>query len=119
MRMLLVLAVIAGAAGIGVYAYNVGVAQGLAESGKLAAPPTGFVPYLHYGGPFFFGPLGFGFAGCLFPLLFAFLVLVLLRGLFWRGRWAWGGHHGHWERGIPPMFEEWHRRAHEPQSADK
>ena len=22
------------------------------------------------------------------------------------------GHHGHWRRGVPPMFEYWHQRAH-------
>ena len=51
--------------------------------------------------------------------VFAFLLFFLflffgLRGLFWRGRrgGGWGYRHG----GIPPAFEEWHRRAHEQQA---
>jgi hypothetical protein len=116
LRVLLALLVIAGIVGIGVYVYNMGVAQGLVESGKLAAPTTGVVPYHYYAGPFFFRPFGFAFAGCLFPLLFIFLVAVSLRGIFWRGHWAREGHHGPWEKGVPPMFEEWHRKAHEPRA---
>ncbi len=119
LRVLFVLVVLAGVAGVGIYAYNLGVAQGLAGSASPAAPAPGLAPYLYYGRPFFFGPFGFGFAGCLFPLLFIFLGLILLRGLFWHGRWGhgyWGhGPHGRWEQGVPPMFEEWHRKAHEPQ----
>ena len=118
---LLVLALLAGAVGVGVYAYNAGVAQGLVQSGKLVAPEGGVAPYPYYGGPFFFHQpfgFGFGFLGCLFPLLFFFLIFGLLRGIFWRGPWGWrhgwgGGHHGPWGKGgVPPMFEEWHRQAH-------
>lgn len=119
------LVLIVGVATMGYYAYQAGVAQGLVESGKLAvepASPEGQV-YHYRGGPFFlhhrFG-FGFGFLGCLIPLLFFFL---LTRLLFWPRRWFWGwghggpgGHWGHghgpWEHGAPPMFEEWHRRAH-------
>lgn len=111
---LLSLVLIAGLLGIGVYAYDVGVTQGLAQSGKLVAPATGVAPYPFYGGPFFFHPFGFGFGflGCLFPLLFFFVVFSLFRGLWWRGHMGWGGTHGRWETGVPPRFEEWHRRAH-------
>ncbi len=119
LRVLFVLVVLAAVAGVGVYAYNIGVAQGLAGNAGLAAPAPGVTPHLYYGRPFFFGPFGFGFAGCFFPLLLILLGVLLLRGLFWRGRWGhgyWGhGPHGHWEQGVPPMFEEWHRKAHEPQ----
>ena len=116
LRVLFALVVIAALAGLGVYVYNAGVAQGMATSGKIVVPESGVAPYPYYGGPFFFRPFGFGFAGCLFPLLFIFLALVLLRGFFWRGHGAWGGHRGHWEKGVPPLFEEWHRKAHEPQT---
>lgn len=119
---LLVLALIAGAAGVGVYAYNAGVAQGLVQSGKVSVVEGGPGPYPYYGGPFFFHQpfgFGFGFLGCLFPLLFFFLIFGLLRGIFWRGPWGWkrgwGGQHEHgpWDKGgVPPMFEEWHRQAH-------
>jgi hypothetical protein len=110
---LLLLLVVAGAVGIGGYAYNLGVAQGVADSGKIVAPPAGAVPFV-YGAPWmFYRPWGFGFGalGCLFPLLFFFLFFALVRGVFWGGR-GWRGGHRHWEGGAPPMFQEWHRQAH-------
>jgi hypothetical protein len=89
--------------------------------------------FMHYGGGW--GPHmggfrggfggGFGFLGCLIPLFFLFLVFGLLRFAFrpwgWSGR-HWGGWrggpggpggHGPWGgQGVPPHFEEWHKRAH-------
>ena len=93
-----------GAAVLGVGAYNAGVAQGIAESGRLvAAPPVGTPVYVWP------RPWGFGFFP-FFPLLFLFLFFFVVRGMLWRGR-----RHGGWRyryEGVPPMFEEWHRRAH-------
>ncbi len=115
---LLVLVLIGAAVSLGVYAYNFGVAQGLAESGKLAAltPEEGARLYPYYGGPFWFHrPFGFGFFGCFGPLFFILLFFLLLRGLWWGGPWGWRHgwkHYGYGERGVPPMFEEWHRQAH-------
>jgi hypothetical protein len=112
---LLVVAITAGVAGIANYAYHVGVAQGFAQSGKLPVPGPGTGPYPAYpypGYPYgypYHGPFGFGFFGLLFPILFIFLIFALMRGMFWRG---YGGG-GHWEKGVPHRFEEWHRRAHE------
>jgi len=113
---LLVLALVVGATMIGNTAYQAGLAQGLAESAQGSSPGTGggpYVPYPYYGPYFYHGPFGFGFFGFLFPLLFIFLIFALLRGLFWSGRW--GGYHGYWKSGVPPMFDEWHRKAHETQ----
>jgi hypothetical protein len=115
---LLVLVLVAGAVGVGYYAYSAGVAQGILDSGKVIAPAVG-APIAPYYGPLYFGrPFGwgFGFLGCLFPLFFFLLFFGLLRGLFWRRHWGGYGRHGDWGRAVPPMFEEWHRRAHEPQS---
>jgi len=106
----LALVVIAALAGLGVYVYNAGVAQGLAASGRFVVPEGSVAPYPYHSRPFLFWPLGL--AGCLVPLLFIFLAIVFLRGIFWGGPRAWGGHHGHWEKGVPPKFEEWHRKAH-------
>jgi hypothetical protein len=111
---LLALVLIAGAVSLGMYAYNLGFDQGLAQSGKLSDLPPGaeMRPYLYYRGPFwFYHPFGFG---CFGPLLFIFLIFVLFRGLWWGGRWGYdpGWKHGHWDKGVPPAFEVWHRQAH-------
>ncbi len=113
---LVVLAILVGAAGIGATAYQAGVARGLAERGELVGPRgPDDAPGPYFRGPFFyprpfgFG-FGFGFLGLLFPVLFILLLFGLLRGIFWRG------HRRHWEKGVPPMFEEWHRKAHQTES---
>ena len=122
-RVLLALVLLAGVAAVGVYAYNAGVARGLAENVALAQPGEGgvpVVPYAYgYGAPYFFHRpfFGFGFGplGCLFPLLALLLFFGLFKGLLWRGPWGGGRgwrHFGTGEKGLPPMFEEWHRRAH-------
>ena len=101
------------AAAIGIGAYNAGVSQGLAESGRLVAATPGTVPYV-YVWPHHWG-FGFGF----FPIFFLVFFLFVLRGLLWGGPWrrrwggGWSGRHG----GVPPAFEEWHRRAHEQESS--
>src|SRR2546427_6399203 len=99
---------IAAAVAIGIGAYNAGMAQGIAESGRaVAAPPAG-VPYVSvWPRPWGFG---FGFFPFFFFLLFFFFVL---RGLMWRGGWR-GGRACRYG-GVPPAFDEWHRRAHEQQ----
>ena len=96
----LVVVAVALAAVIGTTAYQAGLARGLADAGNSSGPRP-------YYGPFWY-PRPFAF---LFPLLGLFVVLALVRGLFWRG-WCAGGR-GSWRSGVPPMFEEWHRRAHE------
>ena len=89
----------------------VGVTYGIAESGRLAVP--GGTPVV----AFWPRPWGFGFGFFpIFPLLFfLFFWVFVARALFWRGRWH-RGYGNRWEtRGVPPMFEEWHRRMHEQQ----
>ena len=115
------------AVGAGAFAYRIGISQGLAANPQLVAPQgSGGVPVApyYYGMPGFYGrPFGwggFGFLGCLFPLLGIFLFFALLRAIFWGGRWGgrrgWGGHgwqaYGPEGQDVPPMFSEWHKRAH-------
>ena len=120
-KILMVLVLVGANIGLGAFAYNAGVTQGVALS---AQPPVGEaiqapLPYypMRYGHPFY-GYGGFGFLGCLVPFFLIFLVFFALRGLFWGGPRRWGHmHHGPWGRGepdqgLPPMFDEWHRRAH-------
>ena len=105
--------VLLAAAAIGIGAYNAGVAHGVAESARFVstAPP---------GAPVVYGlrPWGFGFFP-VFPFFFFLFFLLALRGFFWRGPWGAGFAHRHpaWAASrcgdVPPMFEEWHRRAHE------
>jgi len=107
---LLVLAVAAGVSGVARYSYNLGIAQGVAQSGHPAASgQTPAVAY-PYGGPFQ-GPLGFGVFGFLWPVLLVLLIFGFARQMRWRGR-GWGGSCG---GGAPRWLEEWHRRAHESQ----
>ena len=114
---LLAILLIVGAVGLGVYVYNIGIAQGLATSGRLPGAPEGGAPYPYYG-PFFYRPFGwgFGFLGCLVPLFFFFLIFSFLRFAFWGGRWGWHRHYWGREGQVPPPFEEWHRKAHETQT---
>ena len=104
--------------GIGVGVYNAGMAQGMAQVGQVAAgqpavnPAAGPYPYYGWGWGLHPWGFGFGFLHLLFPLFFFLLIFGLLRAA-WGGR-RWGGYPGGWgDRRVPPMFEDWHRRAHE------
>ena len=117
LRIFSALVLIAAVAGIAFFAFQAGVAQGSpitieAPSGETAPAPY---PYYGYGMPFHHRPWGFGF-GCFGPLLAFFFLFLAFRFLFWGPRWGWGHHRGHWgrhwENGVPPMFDEWHKRAH-------
>jgi hypothetical protein len=105
-RLLIALLAIAAIAAVGVYSYNLGVAHGLVQSGHEFAAPGAGPPFAYWPHPWAFG---FGFFPFL-PLLFIFFLMLLLRGLFWRGPWGRGG--GYCQGGVPPAFEEWHRRVH-------
>jgi hypothetical protein len=131
LRILSALVLVAAIAGIAFFAFRAGVDQGSpitieAPSGEAVPAPY---PYYGYGAPFH-RPYGWGFGfGCLVPLLVLFLFFIALRSfrwLFWGPRWGWGHPHGghgpwgrHWENGVPPMFEEWHKRAHGEQPEEK
>ena len=125
-RVLVVVVLIAAILGIGVYAYNLGMAQGLAQKLPLPAAQSVQAPYyMHFGRPFF--GFGFGLLGCLVPLFLLFVVFGSLRALLWHGPMGMGRmHHRRWgwrdenSTEVPPFFAEWHRRAHaEPQEPEK
>jgi hypothetical protein len=120
-RILAALVLLAAIAGIAYFAFNAGVQRGAVLN--LPVPATGgqLVPYYAYGMPFMhpFPFFGFGCFGLLIPLFLLFLAFGAARRMLWGPRW--GGHHmhhGHWgDKGpgsefVPPMFDEWHRRAH-------
>ena len=102
-------------AAVGIGAYNAGMAHGFADaalatagSAAQTAPGTPVYAWHRHWGPGFFP---------VFPLFFGlFFFLVLVRILTGGGHW----HRGGWARrydGVPPMFDEWHRRAHERDAA--
>lgn len=119
-RFWLIILLLAALVGMGVFAYNLGMTQGMAvgvqppaPAPSAAAAPVPYYPY--YYGPFWFHPWGFGFLGCLFPILGLFLIFGLFRPLFFHrmGWWRGGGPRGNWPQDVPPQVEEWHRRMHE------
>jgi hypothetical protein len=119
-RVVLALVLIGAVVGLGVGVYNAGVANGIAVGGQVALPDgaTGVAPYAYYG---LHRPFGFSFGlfGLIVPLLFFFLIFGALRGLFFRG-WGRGPwHHGNWDKNVPPMVQEWHRKMHEPQAGEQ
>jgi hypothetical protein len=98
------------AVAIGIGSYNWGYDRGLAANGS--------VEVVRYAGAHW----GFPFGLILFPL-FVFGIIALVRGAFWRGGPHGHDHHGPWGSGPggpgrwgpgPAMFEDWHRRQHEP-----
>jgi hypothetical protein len=118
----------------GVMAYRAGMAQGIsqapvvataiskaAESGQVAPiPPMAYHGYGYgYGYPMVGPHFGFSpFGAICGSILFLFLFFGALRMIFFRRMWHghWGHEHGpwgrHWENGVPPMFNEFHKRAH-------
>jgi hypothetical protein len=113
LAVLLVLITAVGAFGLGLYAYNAGVAQGLAQNGKIVAPDGAAVPYY---APVPYHPFGFGFPGFLFSCLFIFMIFGIVRAIFFRRHWGLHGRRGSWNSDFPPMAAEWHRKMHESKS---
>lgn len=127
-RIVSALVLIAAISGIAFLAFNAGVAQGSpvtiqAPSGEPATIPH---PVYGFGYPFHrpFG-FGYGFPGLFAGLFFLFIALHAFRFLFWGLRRGWGypmhghGHGGmHWREGVPPMFDEWHKRAHDARAEE-
>lgn len=118
---LVLLAVIAA---IGFFAFQAGVAQGSPITIEAPSGEGMPMPYPHY--EYGYGmrghhPFGFGF-GCLIPLVGIFLLVLALKSfrvMMWGPRWGWGGRHGWGEHNVPPMFDEWHKRAHGESSEAK
>lgn len=119
LRIISALVLIAAIAGIAYFAFQAGVAQGSPITLEAPSGDTAPMPYPYYGwGMPYHHPFGFGFGflGFLLLLFLFFAALRAFRFLFWGPRWGWG-HRGPWrngwgEGGVPPMFEEWHKRAH-------
>jgi hypothetical protein len=140
----LVVALLIGGGVIATTAYQVGVSTAVTtavnETGATVVTPVlpgfGYAAYPGYGyGPGWGGP-GFSIFGFLGTLLFVFLIIGLLRAVFFRGSrrgWgrpggrggpgAWGGpgSHGYdrWQGRAREVFDDLHREAHKPETDTK
>jgi hypothetical protein len=126
-RVLSGLVLLAALAGIALFAFNAGVAQGAAlnlQAPAAVQPGAQALPFYGHGLPYYH-PMpffGFGCFGVLLPLFLVFLVFGAARRMFWGPRFGWRHmhmHHGPWTENrpggpdfVPPMFAEWHKRAH-------
>ena len=110
-RWFTVVLMLALAATVGVFTYNLGFAHGLSQAAPAVTAPTvpGVVPYAFYPRPWGWG-MGFF---PIFGLFWAFLLFAILRRIWWGPRW-YGLRYGPYgyDRFMAPEFEEWHRRAH-------
>jgi hypothetical protein len=96
---------------VGVFAYQLGLSQGLATALPAGAAPAAYYGYPHWG-------FGFGFLGLLFPLLFFFLIFGALRAAWWGGRGGYGPKG--WGGNGRARIEELHRELHgEKPSGDR
>ena len=117
-RILAALVLIAAVAGLVFFAFNAGVAQGVAAKLPAATQP-GNMPYAYHGAPFFWHPF-FGIFGFLIGLFILLFVFRLIRFIVWGPRWGWGGNHmerrawrhGWYDGEVPPMVKEMHDRLH-------
>ncbi|MDO9302573.1 MAG: hypothetical protein Q7T89_14395 [Anaerolineales bacterium] len=124
-------------------AFKAGEVRGIAQSPAVTTaisqatengrdlPPTAYGPGYGYGyHPYSFGyhhPFGFfPFGAICGSIFFLFLFLGFMKMIFFRGMWhrGWGDHkHGpwgkDWEGGVPLIFNEWHKRAHDEKPVEE
>lgn len=119
----------------GAMAYRAGVTRGITQAPAVAtaisqaAENAQPVPPMYDHGYGYGYPYGFGyrhhfnpFGAICFSIFFLFLFFGALRFAFfrpWRRGWGHHGHWGKWEGNVPPIFDEWHKRAHEGNPADE
>lgn len=101
-------------AAVAVGAYQFGLHDGVSQ--QIQNLPANAVPAPGYGYPYYYGHWGFGFP---FFGLFGFLFLLLVLFAIFRPRRWHGGWGGPGPQGDPRQarFDEWHRRAHEGETA--
>lgn len=135
LRIVAGLVLVAAIAGIAFFAFQAGVVNGSpvtiqAPSGDVQAAPAPYPMYGYgygHGMPFHHFGFGLGCFGILIPLFLFVLAMKAFRMMVWGPRWGHMGHHmghhhgpwgRHWEGGVPPMFDEWHKKAHNVPAGD-
>ena len=112
-RLFLAAALVVAIGAAGIWAYQAGLAAGVAQGGGTVTYPGPGYGWHPFG-------IGFGFFGFLGTLLFLFLVFGLIRALVWGGRgpgWrgpgGWDHEHdrGRWAS-REERFERLHRQLH-------
>lgn len=83
-RLVMGIVLVVALAAVGFYTYNLGLAQGIAQSGQLVTAPGTAAPVVIWPRPWGFGFFPF------FPLMILFWIFVA-RALFWRGAWRGRG----------------------------
>jgi hypothetical protein len=113
-RLVVALGLVVAIGAAGAWAYQAGLAAGIAHGGGTLTDPRVGYGWHPFG-------IGFGFFGFLGTILFLFLVFGLVRALVWGGRGpGWRGPGG-WDAdhdragwsSREERFEHWHRRLHE------
>jgi hypothetical protein len=93
---------------IAMFAYNLGVSDGVATGGA-AGEVARRVQWGWHG------------AGVLWPLFWIAFFVFIWRGACWRRHYWYGGPYRPYSYGPPPAddeFDQWHRRAHERMKED-
>jgi hypothetical protein len=132
-RIVLVLVLTGAVIALGALAYDAGVRQGIVMGAQTAAGSSEQALYPPYMAPYGAPWVGFGGLLCVGAVVFVmilFLVFGLARAFSWRRHWAGHAmHRGPWAtppgtgsgeaaQAVPPIFTEWHRRAHAAPSDD-
>src|SRR4030067_370192 len=100
-RIILALVLVGAVLGLGAFVFNAGLARGLAMKKPAAAGEPLQPPFAFYGNPYSRDYMGFGgLCG---------VMRHEQRGMAGKGEWA---------NGVPLMFDEWHRQAHEGQPSE-
>jgi len=120
-RIIAGLVLLAAIAGIAFFAYQAGVTHSVAAPIQLPVTQRGQPVQSYFWHPFF----GVDIFSLLFDLFLLLLAFSAMRRLIFGPRWGRRhmGHgtmgHGLWSEDVPPMFTEWHRRAHASHDGDK
>lgn len=128
-KIILTLVLIGAIVAVGVFSYRSGVSYGIAQNIDVEALQEGAVPFMrgmnHYGmhpGMTGFKSGGFTFMRILGGLFFLFIIVGLIRKLFFRRSFAhWPMHapgrrfcgNGTYEGDVPSYVAEMHKKLHE------